>query len=107
MLALGAFTHANAPGACSGQVDVVNAHARSADHLQSITGNVDHLRREFGGASNDDGVKLGQCAVQQVIGFDVLQNNIMARFFQTLHGLVVHSVGDGDVGHASWVSRRC
>ena len=91
---------------CGFEVDVVNAYACSTDDLQSVTRCLQHLACQFGGATNDDGVKGFQSPGQQVVNADVLKHHLVACFFQTRNRFFVHPVGDGDPCHGLMETRR-
>ncbi len=64
------------------QIDVVNAHTRTTDDFEAITGSLQDLSRQLGGTANDDGIKRFQSTSEQGVFADVLKDHLVARFFK-------------------------
>ena len=91
---------------CRFEVDVVDPHAGPADDLQSVAGGFEDVTRQFGCASNDDGVKCREGSLEQTRRFDVAEDDFMAGFFQPLDGLFIHAVRHRYSGHDAKNERR-
>jgi len=68
VVALGRVHHHDAPGGGRGDVDVVDADARPADHLQ-LLGPGDHVRRDLGAAADHQALDVGD-EFEQFVGAD-------------------------------------
>ena len=91
---------------CRFEVDVVNPHAGPADDLQSVAGGLENIPRQFGCASNDDGVKCREGSFEQTRRFDVAEDDFMSGFFQPLDGLFIHAVRHRYSGHDAKNERK-